>query len=268
MINSIIFSRDRASQLKLLLDSLNKNAPGVFNLNVIYCYSSLSYKEGYNKLIEEYGNKVNFIEESCFEDDVKLTLNSDYGFSIFFTDDNVLYRPINEDEIVSSFDDDEVFCFSLRLGTNVTWCYTMSVENKLIEYETLDNLIKWDWSKHYLDFGYPLSLEGHIFKTKEILKFTKKIQFDNPNKFEYKLQVFNNFPKQKMSSYKESALVSIPNNIVNRESPNISGTKYGVSTEVLNSNFILGNYINLDDLDFNNIKGCYQEIDYKIKVLN
>jgi hypothetical protein len=51
-INSIIFSKDRASQLHLLINSLYKNAPGIFNLNVLYTFSNEDFEKGYEKLKE------------------------------------------------------------------------------------------------------------------------------------------------------------------------------------------------------------------------
>ncbi len=56
MINAIIFSKDRASQLRLLLYSIQKNAPHAFNLNVIYTSSNEEFKQGYEKLKDEFSS--------------------------------------------------------------------------------------------------------------------------------------------------------------------------------------------------------------------
>lgn len=267
MINAIIFSKDRAAQLRLLLYSIQKNAPKAFNLNVIYTSSSQNFKNGYEKVIGEFSSVCNFIEQSDnFKEDVLNLLNSDSEFSCFFTDDDIIYKPFDVEVVKNSIKaDDDVFCFSLRLGTNVTFCYTMNTENVLKNYDDLGELIKWNWSLHYLDFGYPLSVDGHVFRTKDILKLTRKVSFTNPNLFEGNLQIFDTFPKEKMVSFKSNVLVNTPNNIVNSTHPNRHSADFGISVEKLNSDYLEGKIIDLESMDFTNIIGCHQEIEFKYK---
>ena len=61
MINAIIFSKDRAAQLRLLIYSIQKNAPHVFNLNVIYTSSNEEFNKGYEKVKEEFSSLCNFV---------------------------------------------------------------------------------------------------------------------------------------------------------------------------------------------------------------
>ncbi len=71
MINAIIFSKDRALQLRLLLYSIEKNSPLTFKLNVIYKYSDDSFKEGYEKVKSEFAGVCNFVEQTTdFKRDV------------------------------------------------------------------------------------------------------------------------------------------------------------------------------------------------------
>lgn len=268
MINAIIFSKDRASQLRLLIDSVQKNSPDTFKLNVIYTYSNNLFKEGYDIVKKEFSNVCNFIEQTDdFKQDVLTLLDSEEEYSCFFTDDDIIYKSFDSSKIKQVMKDDEdIFCFSLRLGTNVTFCYTMDTENVLKNYEDLDDLIKWDWSVHYLDFGYPLSVDGHIFKTKDIFKLTRKVTFTNPNLFEGNLQVFDTFPKSKMASFKESVLVNTPNNLVNSTHPNRHSLEHGKTVQELNHSFLKGELIDLENMDFSNIKGCHQEIPFVFTV--
>jgi hypothetical protein len=267
MINAIIFSKDRAAQLRLLIYSIQKNSPHAFNLNVIYTYSNNSFKEGYEKVKGEFSSVCNFIEQTeNIKTDVITLLDSDKEFSCFFTDDDIIYKPFDINRVTESINaDEDVFCFSLRLGTNINFCYTMNTENVLKNYEDLDDMIKWNWSVHYLDFGYPLSVDGHIFKTKDILKLTKKVPFHNPNTYEGNLQMFDTFPKEKMVSFKESVLVNTPNNIVNSTHPNRHSNEFGISVKELNDAYLDGKIIDLESMDFSNIKGCHQEIMFKYK---
>src|ERR1035437_2667606 len=114
MINSIIFSKHRACQLDLLLESIFKNADNVFNLNVIYTYSNDNFKLGYEKLISRYSEKgINFyLQTANFKQDVIKLLDNEYEFSCFFTDDDIIYNKIeSEKDILDLFSDDDLFCF-------------------------------------------------------------------------------------------------------------------------------------------------------------
>ena len=266
MINSIIFSYDRALQLRLLLDSIKKYAKEVFKLKIIYRTSKEEFKKGYDKLIEEnLIDNITWIKESDFKQDVINAFDKEYKYTCFFTDDDVLYFPVEENEVLKFLEEDqEVFCFSLRLGLNTTFCYTMNTDNKLHGVEEIGNdFIKWNWSKSYMDYGYPLSVDGHIFRTKEIMKMIKKTPFHNPNTLEEHLQMFDNFPKEYMVAYSHSVLVNSPTNIVNETHPNRKGEVYGVSKKVLNDKYLKGEVIDYSLIDFSDIKACHQELEFK-----
>ena len=64
MINAIIFSKDRAAQLRLLIYSIQKNAPHAFNLNVIYTSSNEEFNKGYEKVKGEFSSLCNFVEQT------------------------------------------------------------------------------------------------------------------------------------------------------------------------------------------------------------
>ena len=269
MINAIAFSKDRACQLHLLISSLEKNAKNIFELKIIYTYSNEEFEKGYEKLIEMYPEIKWFKQSDNFKQDVLTNLETEHKYSCFFTDDDILYRPIKEEEMTSKLEENnDAFCFSGRLGLNTTKCYTMNCDNVLKpEYED-DKFIKWDWKVHFMDSGYPLSLDFHVFRTNEITKLTKKVSFTNPNTFEEGLQMFDGFPKTKMWAYKHSSLVGVPVNIVNDTHPNLNGQNHSISTESLNDKFLNGEIIDYDNLDFENITGCHQEIKYKFKECN
>lgn len=264
MIRAIVFSKDRACQLQLFLESVQKNASGVFDMHIIIKASTEEFKAGYDKISGLFPD-IKFIEQSSdIKKDILDLLVSNCAYSCFFTDDDIIYGQVKEEDIISNISSDEdVFCFSLRLGENIKFCYTMNMENVLHNQEDLGEFIKWDWTLHYLDLGYPLSVDGHIFRTQEITKLTKKVSFKNPNEFEGNLQIFDNFPRPKMAAYKHSALVNAPNNIVNDTHPNRNATEHGITTKELNDRLLKGEKIDFDALDFSNIIGAHQELKYK-----
>ncbi len=262
MINTIIYTKDRASQLNLLLDSLNKNATGIFKIAVLYKASNNSFLDGYKKLqSKNVIEGITWVEETNFKKQNIELLKTDLEYTCFFTDDDIVYQPINENEIISLMEeDDEVFCFSLRLGKNTTYCYTQNCNNVLIPLEENDKFVKWDWTKHYMDFGYPLSVDGHIFKTNDIANLSNKVSYVNPNTFEAALQIFDSFPKEKMAAYINNKLVNSPSNVVQSVYPNRKGEQFGISVELLNKMYLEGDCIDLNKIIFADIRGCHQEL--------
>lgn len=267
MFNSLIFTKNRASQLKLLLESIKKNADGIFNINVLYKHTTDEFKKGYDKLREEnILPNITWIEETSFKEQVVKFLDSDYEFSLFFTDDDIIYRPVDKDEIVKAFEDDDLLTFSLRLGTNIKVCYMLNADSVLIPLETKEKTVVWDWTKHYGDEGYPISVDGHLFRTEDILGFSKNINYNNPNSYEAALQIFDNFPKFKMAAFLNSCLVNTPVNMVqNVFENNRQGDKYGITAEELNTKYLNNEIIDFEKLDFSNIIGAHQEIPFIFK---
>lgn len=264
MINSLIFSLDRAQQLNLLLESIDKNAKNTFNVNVLYKYSNDEFKKGYDILINKF-KKINWIKEQDFKPQVMNFLSEKHDLCCFFTDDDIIYNNVSEKDITQVMENEDVFCFSLRLGKNISYCYTMNASNVLKPEKEEQNIVYWNWTKHYLDFGYPLSVDGHIFRTKDIKKMVRVVQATNPNTLEGNLQVFEYYPKELMAAYETSKLVNSPNNIVNKTHPNRKGEKYMYSTKELNEKFLNKEKIDIDALDLSEITGCHQELELKFK---
>jgi len=159
-INAIVFSNDNAAQLNIFLESVNKNAPGVFDLNIIIKGTEEYFDEAYGRVVDDKRfSHVNFERETDdFREQVVENLNSKHDYACFFLDDNIIYKVIKLEDITSQIEaDDDVVCFSLRLGENTTKCYTLGAENVLNDIEDCGDFMKWDWTLHYLDFGYPFS---------------------------------------------------------------------------------------------------------------
>ena len=77
----------------------------------------------------------------------------------------------------------------------------MNCNNVFLPLKKENNILYWDWSVHYLDFGYPFNLDGTVYRGKELLKFIKNINFDNSIELENSLQIFDNYPKNIMCCF-------------------------------------------------------------------
>ncbi len=134
MIPLFVTSKNRPAQLRLLLESLNRNCPELFNVSVLHFSSEGCYKEGYEKVKEEnLLENVQWSEERTKWPHVErangvfteqfyefLNANRDGHFALM-VDDNVFFKKISisADDITKLLDE-ETFSFSFRLGKNNT----------------------------------------------------------------------------------------------------------------------------------------------------
>jgi hypothetical protein len=269
LLNVIIFSKDRAMQLDLLLQSilLNFNVED-YKLNILYKASNDEYNRGYNMISDLYP-QFTYKREENFKSDL-MSLFNDSEYTVFLTDDDIIYKSfkLNNDELHNIFMLTEANCFSLRLGLNTVNCYTMQRLNKLNNYNThsfyfdidlIEPVISWKVLDGTNDYAYPMSLDGHIFKTEYIKNLCEILEYTNPNLFEAFLSNFTK-PEMIISSYKHSKLVNSPINRVQETFQNLSGMKYSYSSEDLNEMYLDGLILNLEKMNFNEITGCHQEI--------
>lgn len=259
MINIIVFSKNRPMQLELFIRSFNKyvkNYDG-YTINILYTHSNINFEKGYNKLINMDYTNTNFVKETNFKSNLIELINESVEFTVFFVDDIIFKNSFSfYDNQMNIFkNDNDILCRSLRLHPNLTYCYSMDL--KITKQPNfLENNIFY-WKKEQGDYGYPMSVDGNIFRTKEILPLIIKLDYKNPNSFEGAIAI-NNLSLPKMICYNESIVVNNPCNIVQTNNPNIYGN---VDANKLNNKFLRGCIISLDN--FNGIKNtsCHQEIE-------
>lgn len=218
MVGAIIFSNNSPLLLDRFLQSAINNNVNIFNFSVLYKTDELNEDE-YLKVFEMY-KILNTIKESNFKNDLIGLINTQSNDLItFFKDTNYFFSELPHCNIENIMEDQDIFCFSLCLGKNIKHCYYNDVYNVLLnETENSENTLKWDWVKHYLDFGRPLELGGgHIFHKKEIYKMFKKWNYDDILELEGSFDKLDYYPKEYMSSFKNSVLVDM---IQKTENPN------------------------------------------------
>lgn len=271
MIQAIVFSYNRAMQLHALLESIDKNAYNLFDyITISYNYSNDDYKEGYSWLSEEgfadeWESHKKVVHTTKFRDHLLSLIDVDYPYTALLCDDSIVYDKMDRDDVLGIMD--SVFTFSPRLGLNVVECYTHNCENNLGNYVDMGDTIKWKWRQEKLDFGYPLTIDGNIYKTIDILNLLNKISVTSPPRLEGELNKFKkHIDGNWMGSYKTNRLVSIPVNKVQTDYPdNRVGEKFAVSAKELNDKYLDGYTVNLDKMDFSNITGSHQELNLVFK---
>ena len=272
----IIFSRNRAAQLNLLLDSIIENSNNIFDKISIIFRADLGFKDGYDIMIySDYYKKINLhwykenlVEKGIdFNSILKKVIDDKIEFTTFMVDDNILYNKIivPQEEILDTIKSDTV-CFSLRLGENCTYSHPANVNYSLKNYTQDGNFLSFNWNTQEPgDFAYPLSVDGHIYKTKFIQHAINAIPFNNPNTLEANLQHLLKYIPYKMYSFKKSVLIGVPVNLVNDTFNNRNGLLHPISVETLNEKYLKGEKINLNALTFSNINGPHKELEYVFK---
>lgn len=256
-MNIIVFSKNRALQLELFLRSFKnyvKNSE-TYLINVLYTSSNGFYAEGYDKLISMNHPNVKYINQSFFKSDLVSLFNEEERYSVFFVDDDVFKYPFDfYDNQMSIFEkDSDILCRSLRLHPYLTYCYPLE---RHIWPPAFDSNNVFYWKNMDGDYGYPMSLDGHIFRTKEISHYIIDMDYKNPNSLEGGMAQ-NPIDLPKMICYDKSVIVNNPCNMVQNNNNNIHGN---IDTMQLNLTFLSGHIISLYDFnDIDNIS-CHQEI--------
>ena len=261
-MNCIVFSRDRSSQLDLLIRSIKKYFQNwrLSNFIFLYKYTNPEFMAGYNLLKQEHPEFV-YINESSFYNDVIYILDSCESDKLMFLVDDIIFKePFNPDDVDLS--DSEVICHSLRLCPRIDYCYSLNIPMRIPKMDGL----KWRWREQgYNDWGYPMSLDGHVFRTNDIVRWIKLLKFNSPNEQESRMDEwarsdFNLPPK--MSCFEESKIVNIVSNRVNVDHPNRQPDKPTDVAE-LNRLFLAGKRIKLPDIK-NNMS---VHIEYLLEIL-
>jgi hypothetical protein len=244
MINITVFSKDRACQLDAFLRSYRQFVKEPI-LTVIFNYSNDFFKSGYDKLIPRFP-KVNFVKESDFKTDLLQSIKTERPLTTFFVDDVVFRRNFswNCNEVKYFQQSHDIACLSLRLSPAINYCYTLNCSSPTPQ---IDNNHCWYWRSCAHDWNYPMSLDGHIFKTEDLLPLAMKLEYRSPNTFEEAL-AYNPLPKPKMMCLKEHVIYNIPQNKVQMDFKKNRYQKNGLSIKQLNERYLNNEIIDIDHL--------------------
>lgn len=185
-IDALIFSRNRPLQLHCLLDSI-KRLTNLSDVSVLHRYDH-RYKPGLEKLKTLHPD-IRFLDEADFPKQVRQYLQCGPEFCLFFVDDMVVKDRVDLTvpcQVLRAHR--ELLTFSLRLGTHLTSCYMTRSRQCVPDGRVSAGLFLWDWRGAEHDWGYPFSVDGHIFRRQELQTWTSVLRFANPSQFEAQMQ--------------------------------------------------------------------------------
>ena len=258
MITAIVWSHNRAMNCHLLLESIRKNIPGVFETHVIYKADKPEYQSAYNDAVNHfvndhfYGQSEHWNLERYTRKIIEETKNKEVAF---FTDSTAIYKlsPLVGHEFLTKVRTDRAV-FSLRLGYNtlIQNCHTGEIQAPLHMCVDEDQTISWNFNHHHplTNYGYPFSIDGHIYSSDLMRNLISHFRFNSVNELESNLFHFKHRIPQSIRSFKHSIAVSIFNN--------------QFTTEQLNALYLIGSRISLADIMTHQVMGCHQEIPFII----
>jgi histo-blood group ABO system transferase len=108
----------------------------------------------------------------------------------------------------------------------------------------------WNWKqqKNTSDWYYPMSIDGHVFRAKEILPVIARARYMAPNSLEQALADECPVVGSKMICFEQSKIINIPCNKVQTENTNHAGMLHPATTESLNSEFLKGKQISTENI--------------------
>jgi hypothetical protein len=227
-MNIVIFSKDRAAQLDLFLRSMKQMFPGWHrskNVHVLYTYSNEAFGSGYVKTITLHPD-IHYAYENkgMFKKDLLKLIEINRLFTVFFVDDNVFKNTFSMqcEEVREFLIREDIACISLRLCPRINYCYTMDVPMTPPMFSDGGRYI-WKWKEASPgDWSYPMSMDGHIFKTEEILPLLGLLDYSNPNTLEGTL-ASSPFNIPRMICFSDSKIFNIPANKVQ----DVNGNRHG-----------------------------------------
>jgi hypothetical protein len=161
---------------------------------------------------------------------------------------------VNDNEFITFKSDNSILSLSLRLYPKIIYCHPMQ-KYVNVPQSIDDNLFIWECNGKFGDWGYPMSLDGNIFRKLDIINYIMHSFYNNPNSFEAAMAMYPPF-SQKLICYQQSKIFNLPINRVQNTFDNPSGD---VDIFELNNKITNGEYINIDK--FRNIENnsCHQE---------
>lgn len=254
----LVFSKNRPYQLDAFIRTANENG-GIDpqDITILHKYD-LEYAEDLKTVMIEHP-ACEFLQEHDFRSQTIEWCKSVNGLLSFATDDAVFTRKIDENKIKNVLAANPgITSFSLRMGLHLDYCYPLSSSQRVPDGQIFDGVFVWDFTKAEHDWGYPLSVDGHVFRSNDALQMLHAIPFKSPNTLEANLQVLKGQILPVMCCFLKSCYMNVPINVVQGEYQNRCGT---VSAEEMHKKYETGHRFDTkSSLNFLNAS-VHQEID-------
>lgn len=225
----LVFSFDRPLQLHAFLSSTNDLIEGLSTITVLYRSSTAAFKNAYKTVIKDFPQVI-FKEHQDKNDFKKMTtdiiVNFPSKYCLFAVDDIIITHECNITECTNALENTGFYGFYLRLGTNITNCYTMDTAKEFprgihtgtpnfIPYEQNPEILIFEFGEVPGEWNYPHTVDMTIYKKETIIDFLQQDHnWVHPNSFEGFWATIAP-AHSKALCFKESKIINIPFNVVN-----------------------------------------------------
>jgi hypothetical protein len=267
---AVIFSKDRPLQLDSTLASLFLRCtdPERMQVTVLYTTSS-AYQEGLYRQLSVEHSGVAFRRERQFRPDV-LALVAQARFVAFVVDDALFVREFSVQTVIEELQSDDLAIgFSLRLGSNTTYCYPLDAQQDLPQFTTKrPGVLAYGWAGASNDFGYPLELSSSVYRAADLEPLLRRLPFTNPNTMEGQLAAAaskSGAGRPRLLCFDRSVAFCIPANVVQTVVKNRAGTRAGESAADLAAAYERGCRVDVARYeDFPN-NSCHQDVQLHLR---
>lgn len=224
-LTAIVFSKNRPLQVYAFLESLFLNTKiDPKDVNILF-KADHDYVVPYWDMATKFPG-VKFHPEYDFRAQTMALLQEAKDKVVFFTDDDVFKEKTDLDLACKFLDmNPPIFCFSLRLGKHLSYCYSTQSPQNVPQGTTKEPFFVWSWKGTDWDWNYPLSVDGHIFRKSDILNAAQGSGgWKSPNTFEGNMSHLHpQIPHPQMACFTTSKVFNIPHNRVQNEVHNVHG---------------------------------------------
>lgn len=262
----LTFSKDRAAQLLLLLDTIGACCLDFANFEMVVLYKTSDEKqEDQYQEVAKLHPSVVFQKEMNLEKDVRSNL-SQTDFILFLVDDCIFVNKMELKDVISTLElHPDCLGFSLRLGKNTVNCYPFRCSQKIPDFVPVnEQKLKFNWTTSEYDFGYPLELSSSVYRVQDISKILSITGFQSVNHFESVIAAHSNmFRKNKpnLLCYEQSRSFCNPLNIVGCPESNQNRHSKRTDRSALYLSSCFANGLKIDPHKFIGYvpNGCHQE---------
>jgi hypothetical protein len=254
----LVFSKDRPYQLDAFLRTARDNAGiSLSDVSVLYRYTGdFEYDI---EVVKSENPNVNFISQSDFRSNVISWIDkADADVLSFATDDALFTRHVPtsliRDILVAN---KNITTFSLRMGLHLEHCYPTNSPQRIPDGQIQNGVFIWSAESADGDWGYPLSVDGHVFRRDFVKSMFEAFDFSNPNSLESNWQLLRHAVSPITCCLPKSCYFNVPLNRVQIEYVNRCGTIDNI--ELLNTYRSSMRFVSTDIRDFINIS-AHQEV--------
>ncbi len=225
----IIFSFDRPLQFYALMESIERYVTGLRSVSVLYRVSSPEFNQAYDSCFERFKHfNIRAVKQgenprADFKPLILSLMEQTGDYILFAVDDLLVKDFINLDECITHLEEHKAYGFYLRMGNNITHCYSANMPSPVPPYELHDNLIKWkfgDGVGEYSEWRYSNSLDMTLYRKHDLLGTFRELDYVSPNVLEmvWAWRSHENLSKQGIC-FTVSKTINVPLNLAQQDWP-------------------------------------------------